>query len=94
MTPSRVTSKLWIFGTSFESVNVVVLPSPVKLSIVWSVKSKVSIVFAIILPQKTSLTVGAVLNTILLPLSIANPSEKLFELLFGLCKTLLIATCN
>ena len=75
-------------------MNVVVLPSPVKLSTLKSDESKDSIVFAIILPQKTSFDVGAVLNTILWLSSIAKPSVKDNAVWFGLCITLLIATCS
>ena len=64
-TPSIVTITLSLFAGIVERVNSVVLPSPVKLSISLSCKSKFSIVLAIILPQKISLTVGATLNTIL-----------------------------
>ena len=64
-TPSIVTITLSLFAGIVERVNSVVLPSPVKLSTSLSLKSKFSIVLAIILPQKISFTVGATLNTIL-----------------------------
>ena len=64
-TPSIVTITLSLFAGTVERVNSVVLPLPVKLSISLSLKSKFSIVFAMILPQKISLAVGASLNTIL-----------------------------
>ena len=75
-TPFIDTITLSLFAGIVESVNSVVLPSPVKLSTSLSRKSKFSIVFAIMLPQKTSFTVGAVLKTILWLSSIANPSVK------------------
>ena len=75
-----------------ERLNSTVLPSPVKVSTLWSLISKVVIVFAIMLPQNISNSVGAVLNTILWLSSIAKPSVKVSESKFGFCNTLLIAT--
>ena len=63
-TPSIVTITLSLFA-GVDRVNSVALPSPVKLSTSLSLKSKFSIVFAMILPQKISFTVGATLNIIL-----------------------------
>ena len=64
-TPSIVTITLSLFAGIVDRVNSVALPSPVKLSTSLSLKSKFSIVFAMILPQKISFTVGATLNIIL-----------------------------
>ena len=58
-TPSRVTSILSLFGGMDDSVKLVVLPSPVKLSTVLSSTSKTLIEFDVILPQKTSFISGA-----------------------------------
>ena len=91
-TPLIDTITLSLFAGIVESVNSVVLPSPVKLSTSLSRKSKFSIVFAIMLPQKTSFTVGAVLKTILWLSCNANPSVKLLGSRLGLWITLLIAT--
>ena len=85
---------LALFGGILDKVKSVVLPSPVKLSTAAASISNVGKEFAIILPQKISLDVGAVWNTILLPRSTANPSVKLSGSELGLCNTLLIATCN
>ena len=59
-TPLIVTTILPLLGGILDKLNSVVLPSPVKFSTLLSLISKVSIVFAIILPQKTSFDVGAV----------------------------------
>ena len=64
-TPSIVTTTLSLLAGIVERVNSVALPLPVKLSTSLSRKSKFSIVFAMMLPQKISFTVGAVLKTIL-----------------------------
>ena len=53
-TPSRVTSMLSLFGGIADSVKLVVLPSPVKLSTALSSTSKTLIEFDVILPQNTS----------------------------------------
>ena len=89
-----MTTTLSLFAGIDDSVNSVVLPFPVKLLTSFSFKSKFSIVFAMILPQKISFTVGAVLNTILWLSSNANPSVNVNALTLGLWITLLIATFN
>ena len=83
-----------MFVGIWDKANSVVLPSPVKVSTLWSLTSKVVRVFAIILPQNISWFVGATLNTILWLSSIAKPSVKVVELTFGFCNTLLIAIFN
>ena len=83
-----------MFAGVCDKVNSVVLPSPVKVSILWSLMSNVVIVFAIILPQNISFAIGATLNTILWLSSIAKPSVKVVEFTFGFCNTLLIAIFN
>ena len=87
-----MTITLSLFAGIVERLNSVALPFPVKLSTSLSLRSKFSIVFEIILPQKISCEVGAVLNTILWLSASAKPSVKLFASRFGLCITLLIAT--
>ena len=57
---------LALFGGILDKVKSVALPSPVKLSIAAASISNVGKEFAIILPQKISLDVVAVSNTILL----------------------------
>ena len=70
-TPSNVTSKHSTFGTFLERLKLVVLPSAVWLSILWSERSNVPSVSPSKLPKKTSLTVGAVWKTMILRTSIA-----------------------
>ena len=85
---------LWLFGIVPDNVNSFALPSPVKLSTLWSVISKVSIVSPIKLPQNTSFDDGAFLNTIFSLSMIENPSVKVPWFTLGLWITLLIAMFN
>ena len=64
MTPSSVTRTSWLDAISFERVNDVVLPSPVKLSTVLSVRSKLGATSPMNDPNALSVDTGAVLNTI------------------------------
>ena len=92
-TPFIVTTILLLLGGVLDKLNSVVLPSPVRLSTLLSDISKVSIVFAITVPQKTSFDVGAFLNCIF-SLSTTLKPTVYDEILFGFWITLLIAICN
>ena len=91
VTPSSVIWISLILKGSFDKVKFVATPSAVKVSIIWSVESKVETASAIVFPQKVSVDNGDVLNTITLPPSIENPSVNELSFRFGLCITLLIA---
>ena len=67
MTPSSVTKTSLLEGTSRERLNEVVDPSPVKLSTVLSVKSKLGATSPINVPNTLSVAAGAVLNMIIEP---------------------------
>ena len=92
VTPSSVIWISLILGGFLDKLKFVVVPSAVKESITWSVVSKVPTDSAIVFPQKVSVGDGAILNTIFLPPSIANPSVNDVSFKFGLWTTLLIAT--
>ena len=64
VTPSSVTKTSWLEGTSFERLNIVVDPSPVKLSIVLSSISKLAATSPMKVANTLSVATGAVLNTI------------------------------
>ena len=65
MTPSSVTKTSLLDGTSRERLNDVVDPSPVKLSTVLSVISKLGAVSPINVPNTLSTEAGGVLNIII-----------------------------
>ena len=62
-----------MFSAGFDKLKSMVVPSPVKLSTLLSVISKVGKLFANRLPQKTSDADGAVENTMTLLKSIPYP---------------------
>ena len=64
VTPSSVTKTSSLEGTSFERLNIVVDPSPVKLSIVLSSISKLAATSPMKVANTLSVATGAVLNTI------------------------------
>ena len=72
-TPSIVTKTLSLFAGVFDKLNVVALPFPVKLSIVLSDTSKVTLLFVNTWDQKTSLAAGACDKTIVPSKSNPNP---------------------
>ena len=65
MTPSSVTKISLLEGTSRERLNDVVDPSPVKLSTVLSVKSKLGATSPMNVPNTLSTEAGGVLNIII-----------------------------
>ena len=67
MTPSSVTKTSLLEGTSRERLNDVVDPSPVKLSTVLSVRSKLGATSPMNVPNTLSTEAGGVLNIIIEP---------------------------
>ena len=92
-TPSIVTNTFSLFGGTFDKLNSVVLPSPVKLSTVLSEISKVTLLLVNTWAQKISVDAGAWDKTIVPSKSNPNPVLGV-AVSCGCCMTPLIDITN